>query len=213
MSQISASVRLRPIRFGFLVRVPDHEHLLEAFATNTCLWGGIFNPIIPVFTHVPRWWDRHGHRLESAKQILNGYLDQFEPDFLVEAEAGLAQSLGFAKSRVIPLSAVLRREGDRNREGTGLPVFELYKDLYEKQFQFQLRHKHRIVDASAQSEEYRAFCACLFGAFPKSKGLGYMGRAFRDAFAPSSVQVDGPGLLILLCHKLSLLPQHGQRGR
>lgn len=197
MSQISASVRLRPIRFGFLVRIPDRARLLDVFATNTCLWGGVFNPIVPVFTNVPRWWDRHGHRFESAKQILNGYLDQFEPDFLVEAEVGLAKNLGFSKSRVIPLNAVLRREGARDREGTGLAVFDLYRELYEKKYQFQLRHSHRIVDVSAQSTDSAAFCACLFGAFPKSKALGYLGRAFREAFAPSSIKLDAPSLLKL----------------
>ena len=86
MGHVSATVRLRPVRFAFLVRPSDSKRVLEVFRVNTCLWGGKFNPIIPYFQHVPPWWDRHGQRFESAKQIINGYLDTYEPDFLVEAE-------------------------------------------------------------------------------------------------------------------------------
>lgn len=58
MAHISAVVTLRPIRFAFLVKPNDSKRLLEIFQINTCLWGGKFNPIIPIFGHVPKWWDR-----------------------------------------------------------------------------------------------------------------------------------------------------------
>jgi len=38
----------RPVRIGFLVRNGNTEDLIEAASLNTILWGGIFNPIIPV---------------------------------------------------------------------------------------------------------------------------------------------------------------------
>ena len=84
METIDINIRLRPIRFGFLVRPSDTKNLREIFQTNTCLWGGLFNPIIPFISKVPTWWERHGIRFDSANQIMNGYLDFFEPDFLVE---------------------------------------------------------------------------------------------------------------------------------
>ena len=74
MAKFAVHVRLRPIRFGFLVKPHDVRSLLEIFRVNTCLWGGSFNPIIPHLRSVPRWWDRHGHTFESARQIMNGYL-------------------------------------------------------------------------------------------------------------------------------------------
>ena len=90
MNNIRVDIRLRPIRFGFLVRPDDQENVLEIFRINTCLWGGIFNPIIPFFESVPSWGEREDFRFETPKQIIDGYLDFFEPDFLVEAEEGLA---------------------------------------------------------------------------------------------------------------------------
>ena len=139
MSQINVQVRLRPVRFAFLVRPDDKKRVLEIFQVNTCLWGGKYNPIVPWFKQVPRWWDRHNHRFETAIQIINGYLDFFEPDFLIEAEPGLAEGIGFDKERVLPLSRVLTRSDDRNRNGHGLNVVSLYNDLYQKGFQFSRR--------------------------------------------------------------------------
>ena len=136
MSNVSINLRLRPIRFAFLIRPDDQKHTLEAFRINTCLWGGRYNPIIPFFKQLPKWWDKKGHRFESAKQILNGYLDFFEPDFIVEAEKGIASGLGFDPDRVLQFSDILMRDDDRDNVGFGLSVNNLYGDLYTKEFQF-----------------------------------------------------------------------------
>lgn len=191
MSQINVNVRLRPVRFAFLVKPDDYARTLEIFRINTCLWGGQFNPIIPFFKRVPTWWDRHGHRFDSAKQIVNGYLDRFEPDFLVEAETGLAAGLGFNAERVLQMTEVLPRAGDQNRKGNGLSTFDLYKDLYQTQFQFVRRHKHDITNVVAKDTVFDGFCACTFGAFPKQKDLTYLGHAFKDAFEPEEVSLNG----------------------
>jgi hypothetical protein len=194
MSQINVHVRLRPVRFAFLVRPDDVEHALEIFRINTCLWGGKFNPIVPFFKRVPTWWDRHGHHFDSAKQIINGYLDKFEPDFLVEAEKGLADGLGFNAKRIFQLTEVLPRAGDRRRKGNGLSTFDLYKHLYQTEFQFVRRHKHDITNITAEDSAHDGFCACAFGGFPKQENLSYLGRGFKDAFDPAEVALNGASL-------------------
>lgn len=171
--------------------------MLNIFQINTCLWGGKFNPIVPYFKQVPKWWDRHGHSFETAQQIINGYLDFFEPDFLVEAEPGLADGLGFDKERVLQLSEMLTPENERTG-GHGLSVFDLYRDLYLKEFQFARRHGHNIVDVKPDKPSFSAFAACLFGAFPPDEGLGYLGKAFTDAFEPDQVSLTPDALALLL---------------
>ena len=74
MNNIRVDIRLRPIRFGFLVRPDDAENILEIFRINTCLWGGKFNPIIPIFDSVPSWLEEEGFRFENPKQMINDYL-------------------------------------------------------------------------------------------------------------------------------------------
>lgn len=194
MSRIDVRVRLRPVRFAFLVQPEDRKRALEIFRVSTALWGGRCNPIIPCFKEIPMWWDRHNHGLESAEQIINGYLDFFEPDFIVESEPGLADGLGFDKERVLQLSGLLMREGDRGREGHGQNVFNLYQDLYRKEYQFTRRHEHDIIDVTSKEALFAEFCACIFGAFPTDSDLEYLHRGFRDTFEPKEVLLDGAAL-------------------
>lgn len=197
MSDIRVNVRLRPVRFAFLVRPDDRKRATEIFRVNTCLWGGKFNPIIPILKQVPKWWDRHGHRFETAAQIVNGYLDFFEPDFIVEAESGLANGLGFDKERVLQLSDLLTRAGDRDRNGCGLSVLNLYWGLYREEFQFARRHEHDIINVVPENAYFTGLSACLFGAFPTESDLQYLGKAFTDAFGPKTVTLNGTTLVNL----------------
>ena len=197
MANISADVRLRPIRFAFLVRPDEGDRVREICRVNTCLWGGQFNPIIPRLDTVPAWWDRHGHHFETAEQIVNGYLDFFEPDFLVEAEAGLADGLGFDPERVFALSSLLPREEQPERNGQGQSVFSLYRDLYRKEFQFARRHEHDIVDVIPEDPSLSGATACMFGAFPEDDDLMYFRRAFMEAFEPKVVSLNGTTLASL----------------
>lgn len=194
MSNVSVSLRLRPIRFAFLVRPDDAKRTLEIFRINTCLWGGKYNPIIPFFKRLPPWWEREGYRFENAKQIINGYLDFFEPDFIVEAEKGLAEGLGFDPERILKLTDLLVRDGERDREKYGFSVYDLYRDLYRKEFQFERRHKHNIVHVKAKEARFENFVACNFGDFPAQRRLKYFERVYKDVFDPDSISLDGDAL-------------------
>ncbi len=48
MATVTLSVHHRPLRIGFLVEDGNVQQLLRAAELNTGLWGGIFNPIVPV---------------------------------------------------------------------------------------------------------------------------------------------------------------------
>lgn len=194
---VTLNIRLRPSRFAFIVRPDDTAKVSEIFRVNTCLWGGVYNPVIPYFRRVPHWWDRNGHQIETAKQIVDGYLDFFEPDIIVESERGIADGFGFDKERIIQLSDVLEREGNREERGYGLNVFGLYKALFEKEFQFQRRHKHSIVQVKTEDKLFAPFSACVFGAFPASSKLRYFERGYEDVFAPDCISLNGATYLKL----------------
>jgi hypothetical protein len=195
MSNVSLNLRLRPIRFAFLVRPDDSRKVLEILRINTCLWGGRFNPIVPHFKRVPSWWERKDYRFENAKQITNGYLDFFEPDFLVEAEKGLGNGLGFNAERVIQLDDILQRDGERDRDRYGLSVNDLYRDLYKKEFQFVRRHKGNIIQAETKEAHFANLVAGVFGGFPEKKAFEYFDSNYRDIFDPTIIEINAESLL------------------
>jgi hypothetical protein len=48
MSTISVQIRYRPVRIGWCIRAGDMEQLRRAMRLTHTLWGGRFNPIIPI---------------------------------------------------------------------------------------------------------------------------------------------------------------------
>lgn len=197
MANIRIDLRLRPIRFAFLVKPDDAKSIFEIFRINTCLWGGMFNPIIPYFKRLPTWWERKGYRLENAKQIINGYFDFFEPDVIVEAEKGLAEGYGFDPKRVLQLNDILQADAEWGRDKYGQSVNDLYGYLYKKEFQFQRRHKHNIIHVMAKEKIFEPFVACNFGSFPNQRNLNYFERNYKDAFNPKLIELDAGDLLKL----------------
>ena len=109
----------------------------------------------------------------------------------------MADGFGFDSERVLQTSDLLRREGNRHFDGIGLNVFELYSDLYLKEFQFARRHEHNIVEASSEDGRFSDMTACLLGAFPEEKELAYIENAFRDAFAPQKLSLNAAAFLEL----------------
>ena len=48
MNTLSVTVRYRPIRIGWCVRIGDFVSLREALKLTFTMWGGYYNPIISV---------------------------------------------------------------------------------------------------------------------------------------------------------------------
>jgi hypothetical protein len=106
---ISAKLRVRPLRFGFLIKPNDRAALRRIIEINTCLWGGIFNFIIPLFHRTPpRYLDRP-FRGPTAKELVAGLLEAFEPDSLVQTEPGIASGFAFPETRIIGMDDIFRR--------------------------------------------------------------------------------------------------------
>ena len=129
------------------------EAIRRIMQLSTCLWGRFYNPIIPVSGTIPDVWKEPDFPDPSGLRLARGYLDFFEPDVFVEAESGLAAQIGLADteidighSRVMPLDAFFGPHRDRDSQMPfGVNIFDLYKDLYEREFKFVSRHNHRIA--------------------------------------------------------------------
>lgn len=195
MTTLSASLKLRPTRIGFLIDPQDVASLRRIIQTCTCLWGGVFNPIIPVCRVLPEAWrDRH-HLLDpSPEDLAKGYLKFFEPDVFVEAEQGLAakvcincEDLDFGRPRVLPLDAFFTAGGPHQTDVPfGTDISYVYEELYEREFKFVPRHERRVAifETDAASD---AFVAASFGEFPAAGPLSERAKAYLDAFDPTKL--------------------------
>jgi hypothetical protein len=186
MPDISAEIQLRPTRIGFLVRPTDLTSVRAIMRACACLWGGTYNPIIPVFKRPPKEWKPEIYKRFKGPAIAKGYARFFEPDVYVETEAGLLEEAGLGALReqhtlypqVITLKELFEPEGDRkwSEAGFGLNVHDVLSHIYKTEQQFVRRDKRESV--LVKPERGNALTESMFGVYPTSSDVTYIQEAY-----------------------------------
>jgi len=179
MSFGSVNLTLRPLRFAFLVDPEDRAGILQAIELNTFLWGGAYNPIVPVFRRTPKVWRRDHIERTSAKSVSEGLVQSFDPDYvaLVGKYANLTISVGHR--RVIRATEILEGFGDNWTPRYGISLFEVLSYFIEKELKF-VRRSPIDVRLPAFSGRESLFLASVFGILPSG-----VRKLFDQRFVPA----------------------------
>jgi len=158
-------IALRPIKLAFLVDPNEKDAVLRAIQINTFLWGGMFNPIIPVFRKRPKNWEPFPSQRITPSEIISGYLNAYDPDFVVPL-GRCTNGVSFLPSReVINADDILSTIQDEQVPNYGIGLFELLNHIYEQEFKFVRTHPPRIA-VPALSSKHHLFLASIFGVPP-----------------------------------------------
>ena len=206
MGFLTGYLKLRPTRIGFLVRPSNLRGLRSIFQLCSCLWGGMYNPIIPVSRSIPAAWRRGPHRRPTGRELALGYVRFFEPDVFVETEPGLARSIGIAdlahpgiRSRVVTFDDFVNTRDDYGPHSTfpfGLSMLNVYRELYRTEGRF-VHRRDMLVAEFDDSNRHGAYLDAAFGRFPEYKKLSYIQQAFRDTFNPTTLMCQSSSWLRL----------------
>ena len=198
MAEISAEMLLRPTRIGFLTRPTDLASVRAIMRACTCIWGGAYNPIIPVFKRPPNEWRPEIYQRFKGAEVAKGYVRFFEPDVFVETEKGLLEEAGLGALRekhtiypqMITLKEFLEPEKDRtwSEPAFGLHIGDVLKHIYKTEQQFVLRNKHESVLVGA--ERGNALTEAMFGVYPTSADVKYIEKSYIDLYRPSKVKAN-----------------------
>ncbi|WP_420347200.1 hypothetical protein [Pelagibius sp.] len=199
MNEVSASIKLRPTRIGFLVRPTDTASIRKIMQACTCLWGGVFNPIIPVFRISPEEWrPEHPYEQMSGLAITKGYISFYEPDVYVESEQGLLERAGLSAIRtkhtvtenVVSLKAFLQPDKDRkwSEPQYGLGITDVFRHIYQSERKFKLRDEKPSIQV--KTDPSNCLVEAVFGAYPKQSSTGYIAKGYKDVFAPREMKPD-----------------------
>lgn len=192
MSQLSLVIRLRPTRIALLTRPGDTTSIRKFMRSCASLWGGVYNPIIPVFRTAPsEWKPRHPESIKGYA-IARGYAAFFEPDVYVEAETGLLDECGLGSvrskhgfhDRVLSLKELFRQEDHRDwsEPAVGLSVTDVLRHVYETEQRFTLRNQRPSVAMTPSRSS--PFVEAMFGAYPSDKPARYIAKGFEDVYRP-----------------------------
>ena len=166
MASGTVSIRVRPIKFAFLVDPADRNGLYRAIELSTFMWGGSYSPIVPVYRRVPAKWESHRvKRLPRPADIICGYLDGFDPDFVVPVGRCSTQSYSIGNRELVQESELL---GDISKNATpryGVGAIELLRDFLKKELKYK-RNDDLHVAIPDIPRAYRLFLASVFGALP-----------------------------------------------
>jgi hypothetical protein len=134
------NVRLRPLRLAFVVPAGDRESVREAIKISSFLWGGLYNPIIPFYSRRPKklealYWGA------SAKEIFNGYLEAFDPDYVVKLGSLKNEKLPLGHRTELEAAAILDKIGTYGTPAYGIGLSEILGHLLHEEFRFHRQHK------------------------------------------------------------------------
>ncbi len=163
VTSIRIDRRARPLRLGFLVDAESPDSVRSGIEVATAIWGGGYCPLIPVFKTVPTEWMklRAPERHPPASLIADGYVQLFQPDYLVETLAGLAANLTFPSERTLSLAQLFDPNGVRH----GVSAADIYRAVYTKEFRFVQRNEQPFVWPRLNEPGFELLSAAWFGAF------------------------------------------------
>ncbi len=195
---ITAKYRVRPLRLAFLVDPSNRAQVLRAMEICTCHWGGLLDPIIPVFRRRPGWLEGPDHDpAPSGHRLTAGWVEMFEPDYLVEVQPGLASEIGWPSDLVIPIDYT-DAVGDDAGVGHGLSARSVYARAYERDFRFERRDPERVILCDPRLAMDSLWVATLFGRLPSTGPATPIRRDYLAALDANLQAVDGSNFADIL---------------
>lgn len=168
MTRGTVKVKLRPIKLAFLVNPKDKESLLKAIEINTFLWGGMYNPIIPTYKRIPPNWEGLPSKSLSAQNIIAGYLDNFDPDYVVPMGECAEYSLDIGyREKIEDVSEILAPVEKNGVPNYGIGLFEILNHFFEEELKFQRRYPEDICVPRFKTN-FSLFFASVFGTLSEN---------------------------------------------
>lgn len=157
---------LRPIKLAFLVEPSDINALHTAISVNTFLWGGMHNPIVPAFQRMPKNWARHTLSGTKKADVVRGYLDAYDPDFVVPLGNCAQHEWNLANRNIIKVEEILPKLDEDFAPGYGIGLFEVLNQCYKEEFKFKRTEQLNIIFPELP-KKYMLFLQSVFGTLPK----------------------------------------------
>jgi hypothetical protein len=159
----SISITSRPIKLAFLVDYNDKAKLKAAIQINSFIWGGAYNPIIPVYKRMPQLFkDEPIKPSIGGLEITKGYIEAFDADYYINYSSATAQELGLKNDRIVSDTLVMAGAAKNGFVNYAIGLKEVLNHLCEKEFKY-IRRQDPLIYNIQFSSRYELFLGGLFG--------------------------------------------------
>lgn len=166
----------RPIKVGFVVNPNDASAIRKAIEVNTFLWGGQYNPLIPLYNRKPRHWSDLPFERFDRRTVLQGYLSAFDPDFVVPVGDIKLDRTAMGGRQQLRLEHVLGDVEHHGAPSVGAGLFETLDHFAATELRF-VRSRPIRFQLPRISERQDLFLAAVFGSL-----AGSLARIFDDGY-------------------------------
>ena len=181
----------RPLRLGFLVDPMKPNSIKQAIELNSTLWGGAYNPIIPVYKGTPRNWEERSFRSPKPQVIVKGYVDAFDPDVLVRCTQVLPEYIKDLGLEIIGTQEIWEKGTNPQKEvypKIGIGIFELFNEIYDEYFRYQAKYPPKIFIPKIPRTN-AIFWSSVFGVLP-SFVTTILNRGYKKALEIETHKID-----------------------
>lgn len=164
MKRFTIENRLRPIRIAYFVAPNNPAAVLRAIRINSFLWGGHLNPIIPLFQRVPKHWREDPLPTPAVSEIIRGYVDAFDPDFLTFVDCQ-SDAVCDDSRHVVEVDSLLANVDNMGTPNYGVGYFEMARHFGFEELRFERRRPLHLV-APAIGVKFQIFLSSIIGWLP-----------------------------------------------
>ncbi|MGA9061264.1 MAG: hypothetical protein WB341_06310 [Terracidiphilus sp.] len=143
----TVNLKIRPIRFALLVDPGSTKQAREAIQLASTLWGGAYFSLIPLYKRMPNTWREGPIKAPSAKEVVLGYIDAFDPDILVQFAGNVPQYIEERGLKIIRPEEIWQPldEGRTLAPKFGIGIPELLKDIFDIFFKYKAKYPLKVV--------------------------------------------------------------------
>lgn len=161
------TIKVRPLKLALLVDPGNSSQIREAIRVASSLWGGTFFPIIPMYKRLPATWRNGTHKSPRAKDVVQGYIQAFDPDILVQFSTDLPPYIADSQITVItPQDLWASATAEDADPALGIGVLDLLSDIYDECFKYKAKYPKRIIIPTIP-KKLGLFGASVFGEYPE----------------------------------------------
>lgn len=159
-------IKVRPLKFALLVEPGNSIQLLDAMRTACSFWGGSNFPIIPMHRRKPRRWKNEHERGPSAKEMILGLIDAYDPDKLIQFCNWTPEYLRGTGRELLDARELwkISEYSHPYRPKYGIGVYQLLNDIFEEEFKYRKKYPTK-VSIPAIPEKLKLFWTSIFGDY------------------------------------------------
>ncbi len=160
-------IKSRPLKLAYIVDPNNAQQVRDAIRLSSTLWGGDYFPIIPLHKRMPATWRDKPFKSPSAKNVILGYIEAFDPDVFVQFSKGMPQYISDLGLKIIKPDEIWKISDEEKNLSPkfGLGIFELLDEIFEQYFKFKMKYPIEIIFPKIP-KQYALFWSSLFGEIP-----------------------------------------------